>query len=102
MECVVRSFVACYYTLYITLLMSVAVINKSDGQRICDVTVTAVKLTLIRPPASNTVSNFLLSLNTFLLRYLYRIARHTENPANPNNNSSAASCFSIVGFNLKY
>ncbi|XP_069130648.1 uncharacterized protein [Argopecten irradians] len=73
----------------------------SAGQNICEATVTAVRLRVMSPPASNVVSRLCSSWKTCFLMALCIKARIMEKPPNPRSIRRADSCFSKTGTGLK-
>ena len=86
---------------FLTFAVSVALCNISPGQMSCDATVTAVKLRLTLPPASNVVSRLCSSWKICLRTALWIRARMIENPPKPTIINKADSYLSKTGSTLK-
>lgn len=82
-------------------MATVALCRKSAGHSICDVTVTAVRLSVTLPPASNVVSRLCWSRYTWRLMAVWMMANVTDKPPKPSNIRRAASCFAREGWMLK-
>lgn len=83
-----------------TFVVSVALCRISPGQNSWEATVTAVRLKLTLPPASNVVSRLCSSWKMYFRTELWRTANRMENPPNPRIISRADSYRSKTGFTL--
>lgn len=83
-----------------TFVVSVALCRISPGQNSWEATVTAVRLKLTLPPASNVVSRLCSSWKMYFRTELCRTANRMENPPNPRIISRADSYRSKTGFTL--
>lgn len=83
-----------------TFVVSVALCRISPGQNSWEATVTAVRLKLTLPPASNVVSRLCSSWKMYFRTELWRTANRIENPPNPRIISKADSYRSKTGLTL--